>query len=193
MKLHVKSIMLAVGLLAVAACGKDEEAVKPDQGPSSHLPDWVTKGTGAFSGEKGKVFYGVGSASGIRNAALRRATADNRARSEIAKVFSTFVTRLDKDYMASTTAGDMSASSEEQHVESVGKYFTNMELTGVQIVDHAVDVDGTEYALAMMDLAAFQGQMEKMKELNAKVRDFVRANAEKAFDALEREEQKRAQ
>ena len=58
-----------------------------------------------------------------------------------------------KDYMASTTAGDMSASSEEQHVEQAIKTFSAQTLSGVQIVDHWYHpVDGTVFALAQLDL-----------------------------------------
>ena len=48
---------------------------------------------------------GVGIASGIRNAAMRRSTSDSRARSEISKILDTYVSVLNKDYQASTTAG----------------------------------------------------------------------------------------
>ena len=95
--------------------------------------------------------------------------------------------------MASTTAGDMSASSEEQHVEQALKTYSNMELSGAMIVDHWVDNDGTEYALAQLDMEQFKNGMDKMKELNAKVRDAVRANADKAFDELNAEEAKHQQ
>ena len=36
----------------------------------------------------------------------------------------------------------------------------------------------------------FKGQMDKMKELNAKVKEQVKANADKAFDELSAEEAK---
>jgi hypothetical protein len=65
-----------------------------------------------------------------------------------------------------------------------------MEMSGALIVDHWVDTDGTEYSLAQLDMEAFRNSMDKMKELNAKVRDAVRANADKAFDELSAEESK---
>ena len=176
---------------ALMACGSDKPQMS-NQVLHANGPDWVNRGSGAFGGEKGKVFYGVGIASGIRNAAMRRSTTDSRARAEIAKTLDTFVSVLNKDYMASTTAGDMSASSEEQHVEQALKTYSNMELSGVSIVDHWVDGDGTEYALAQLDMEQFKNGMDKMKELNAKVRDAVRANADKAFDELDAEQAKHA-
>ena len=184
-----------LGMLALAAataltaCGGGQ--VKSNNGPTfAGGPDWVNKGSGAFGGEKGRVFYGVGIAGGIRNPSMRRSTSDLRARAEIAKTLDTYVSSLNKAYQASTTAGDMSASSEEQHVSEAIKGFTQMQLSGAQIVDHWIAADGTEFSLAQLDLAGMKDNMDKMKELNAKVRVAVRANADKAFDELSAEEAK---
>jgi len=186
----VKKILGIAFAAALMACGSDKPQMS-NQVLHANGPDWVNRGSGAFGGEKGKVFYGVGMASGIRNAALRRSTSDSRARSEIAKTLDTYVAVLNKDYQASTTAGDMSASTEEQHVQQALKTYSQMELSGVLIVDHWVDTDGTEYSLAQLDMDTFKNNLDKMKELNAKVRDAVRANADKAFDELSAEEAKR--
>ena len=184
-----KIIGLAIATAAMVACGSSKPEMS-NQVLHANAPDWVNRGSGAFGGDKGKVFYGVGIASGIRNAAMRRSTSDSRGRAEISKILDTYVSVLNKDYMASTTAGDMSASSEEQHVEQALKTYSQMELSGVQIIDHWVDNDGTEYALAALDMDAFKNNMDKMKELNEKVKDQVRANADKAFDELSAEEAK---
>jgi hypothetical protein len=185
-----KLIGMTIATLAMVACGGDNKPQMSNQILHANGPDWVNRGSGAFGGEKGKVFYGVGIASGIRNRAMSRSTSDSRARAEIAKTLDTYVSVLNKDYMASTTAGDMSASSEEQHVSQALKTYSQMELSGVSIVDHWLDNDGTEYALAQLDMEQFKGGLDKMKELNAKVRDAVRANADKAFDELSSEEAK---
>jgi hypothetical protein len=175
---------------ALAACGGHAD-VKNNGGITyAGGPEWTMKGSGAFGGEKGRTFYGVGMASFIRNPSLRRANADQHARAEIAKTFKTYVASLEKSYARSTTAGDGSATSEEQDVSQTMKSFTQMDLSGAQIVDHWIAADGTEFALAQLDMALMKDSMDKMKELNAKVRDYVRANAEKAFDELAAEEAK---
>jgi hypothetical protein len=131
------------------------------------------------------VFYGVGAASGIKNAAMLRTTADNRARAEVAKVLESYVAVLSKDYMASTTAGDMSASSEEQHVEQALRSFSQTTLHGAEIVDHWKDPeDGSLYALCKLDLLAFKGALDDFEELDEKVRDYVRSNADKMHEEL---------
>jgi len=133
----------------------------------------------------------VGIASGISNKALLFSTADNRARAEVAKTLETYVAVLSKDYMASTTAGDMSASSEEQHVEQALKTFSKTTLHGATIIDHWQDPeDKTMYALCKLDLLAFKEALNDYKELDAKVRDYVRDNAEKMHDELEKMEDK---
>jgi len=187
----VKKILGLAMVAVLAACGGSKQPEMSNQVLHANGPDWVNRGTGAFGGDKGKIFYGVGIASGIRNAAMRRSTSDSRARAEIAKLLDTYVSVLNKDYMASTTAGDMSASNEEQHVQQALKTYSQVELSGVQIIDHWVDTDGTEYSLASLDMENFKSGMDKMKELNAAMRDAVRANADKAFDELAAEEAKR--
>jgi hypothetical protein len=186
--------LLACGVLAACA-GEKAQAPAPVVAPppSVNYPDWVGKGSGAFGGEQGKVFYGVGSVSGMSaNMGLARNTADNRARAEIAKIFEVYSASLMKDYMASTTAGDMSAASNEQHVEQAIKTFSAATLSGVQIVDHWTDPsDRTVYALARLDLNSFTDNLSKMKELNEKVRDYVRQNADRVHADLEAEEEKR--
>jgi hypothetical protein len=46
--------------------------------------------------------------------------------------------------------------------------------------------------LAKLNLEEMKENLEKAKELNAEVRDFVRKNADKLFERLEKEEDKRA-
>jgi hypothetical protein len=140
-----KIIGMAVAAAFVACGGGGDKPQMSNQVLHANGPDWVNRGSGAYGGEKGRVFYGVGIASGIKNAAMRRSSSDSRARAEIAKTLDTYVSVLNKDYMASTTAGDMSASSEEQHVSQALKTYSQMQLSGVLIVDHFVAADGTEY------------------------------------------------
>jgi hypothetical protein len=56
-------ILLAgsLAMVVLAACGGRQK--QPIAGTTDY-PDWVTRGSGAFSGDQSKVFYGVGSVSG---------------------------------------------------------------------------------------------------------------------------------
>lgn len=184
--------MLLISSIFGCAGSKKGVAVAPPVQPTSIEPEWVRKGAGAFLDKNSKAFYGVGAVSGVMNKPLAIATADNRARAEIAKVFETYSASLMRDYAASTTAGDFKKTSEEQNIEQAVKTFSAATLSGVVIIDHWTDPqDKTTYSLARLDLENFKETLNKMKELNAETRDFVRKNAEKAFEELEAEEQKR--
>lgn len=166
-------------IVGLAACG----------GP----PTWVKKGSGAYNDKSDKSFYGVGSVVGVRNEPLAWDTAENRARAEIAKTFETYTAYLMRDYAASTTAGDFSRNSEEQNVERAIKTFSAVTLNGVKPIDrYKDDKTGTYYVLTKLSLEDMKSNLEQAKELNAQVRDYVRKNADRLFERLEKEEEKRA-
>lgn len=171
--------LLVVGLL-LAACGAKK-------------PDWVMQGSGAFKKDS-KIFYGVGIAEGIRSEALRRTTADNRAVAEISKQLSTLSTSLMRDYMAATTVPADQKSSEEQYVENTIKTFASNMISGVKVIDRYQDEKtGNLYSLATLSLDDLKTLTNDAKELNAQVKEYIKANAEKAFDKLSAEEAKQAQ
>ena len=125
-------------------------------------PNWVKKGSGAFNEKTDKSFYGVGSVVGVRNEPLAWDTAENRSRAEIAKTFETYT-------------------------------FSAVTLNGVKSIDHYKDEkSGTYYVLTKLSLEDMKNNLEQAKELNGQVRDFVRKNADRLFDRLEKEEDKRA-
>lgn len=172
--------VLAVAfVVGVAGCG----------GP----PTWVKKGSAAMNKKDDKAFYGVGAVVGVKNEPLAWDTAENRARAEIAKSFQTYSAYLMRDYAASTTAGDFTRNTEEQNIERAIKTFSAVTLSGVRPVDRYKDTDSqTYYVLAKLDFKDMKDQLLQAKELNAEVRDFVRKNAERLFEKLEKEEDKRA-
>lgn len=65
-------------------------------------PPWVLGGTGVHAAGGQRVLVGVGQVDGMRNVALARATADNRARAELARVLEIYFGTL----LADVEAGD---------------------------------------------------------------------------------------
>lgn len=176
---YIGRLLMFALLIGLTACG----------GP----PNWVKKGSGAFNDKSDKSFYGVGSVVGVRNEPLAWDTAENRSRAEIAKTFETYTAYLMRDYAASTTAGDFSRNSEEQNVERAVKTFSAVTLNGVKPMDRYKDEkSGTYYVLTKLSLEDMKNNLDQAKELNSQVRDFVRKNADRLFERLEKEEDKRA-
>jgi hypothetical protein len=153
-------------------------------------PDWITKGTGAFAKDK-KVLYGVGVAEGIKSEALRRTTADNRATADISKQISVLSTSMMRDYMSSAVATEEEKTSGEQYVENTVKTFASNTISGVKIIDRYDDGKIT-YSLATLNLDDLKAMTDQVQQLSQQVKEYIKANAEKAFDKLESEEQKRA-
>jgi len=155
-------------------------------------PDWVVKGSGAFSKESGKAFYGVG-VSTYKDVVAQRSSADNYAREEIAKVMQVYIASLEKEYLDSIVGGEDIESAEKDFRRAV-KTITVMTLSGVEIVDHwQQPVTGTLYSLAKLDLTAFKDVTEKMtrmNELSQRVKEYIKQNADREFEQLEKEETK---
>lgn len=181
-------VLTAAAAFVLGACSHSA----PSSPVANNAPDWVNKGSGAFKDAAGKqVFFGVGAVQGVRNIPLARMSADDRGRGDLAKIMDSYVTVLSKDYQASVTAGDMSKSSEEQMVSQTMKNFAKFTLHGAIPVDHWVDHENNVvYSLIKLDMAAVQQSLADSKDLDAKVRDYVKANADKAFDELSAEEAK---
>ncbi len=160
-------------------------------------PTCVLKGGGAFTDYKGKAFFGVGSATGIKNFSLQRTVADDRARNDLAKVFQFYVSSLTKDYQGHTTAGSFKNSSEEQNAEIAMKVVVAQTMRGVTIVDHFEIPERQEFlSLARLDYAAFEKNVEaneNFKQLPEKLREDIKNRAEKLHEEMEEESRKLAE
>ena len=190
--------LLLVGLIfLLGACGTiptipQEPKALADYEP----PKWALTGGGAFTDEKGKAFYGVGSATGIKNFSLQRQVADDRARADLAKVFDYYVETLTKDYQAHTTAGSFVESTEEQNSEAALRVVVSQTLRGVVIDDHFEVPERRELiSLARLDYDAFKRnveQAEAFQELPVQVRKDIKERADALHEEMEEEARKLA-
>ena len=129
---------------------------------------------------------------GIRNEPLAWDVAENRARAKMVKTLSTYTAYLIRDYAVSTARFDLKQIAEEQHIEEATKTFAAATLSGARPVDRYKDEKkGIYYVVVKMELDDVTGMLMQSKELNRQMRDFVRKNADRAFERLEKEEQKR--
>ena len=153
-------------------------------------PKWVK--TGSYKPEEPKAFYSMGEVMGIRNEPLAWDAAENRARAQMVKILSTYRAYLMRDYAASTAGLDLKKTTEEQHVEVATKTFAAATLNGVRPVDRYKDEKkGIYYVVVKMELDDVKDMLMQSTELNSSMRDYVRKNADRAFERLEKEEQKR--
>ena len=188
--------LLLVGLIFLfGACSSIPQIPDAPKALSEYkAPKWALIGGGAFTDDKGKAFYGVGSATGIKNYSLQRQIADDRARADLAKVFEYYVETLTKDYQAHTTAGSFATSSEEQNSEAALKVVVSSTLRGVTIIDHFEIPERQELlSLARLDYDAFKQnvtQAEEFKQLPPQVREDIKDRADALHEEMEAESKK---
>jgi hypothetical protein len=176
-KAPIATALAIVGATALAGCKSEKKPETTNLVLHANGPDWVNGGDGAFADERGKRFHGVGIVSGVRDAAVRRHMVDTRARAEVQKTLENFLDAIQKDVpMASDADAD-----EKQRVQQGLKALAASD-AGVRIVDHWVDTDSTEYALALIDLASFKDNLAKAKDLDGRTKDGVGRNADRVFD-----------
>ena len=191
--------LLLVGLIfLLGACVSVPVVPEEPKALSEYdAPTWVLIGGSAFTDKSGKAFYGVGSATGIKNYSLQRQIADDRARADLAKVFEYYVETLTKDYQAHTTAGSFATSSEEQNAEAAVKVVVSSTLRGVTIIDHFERPERRELiSLARLDYDAFKRnveQAEEFKVLPQKVRKDIKDRADALHKEMEAEAKKLAE
>ena len=106
---------------ALAAAVTPVGTTAPRRPVPANAPDWVKNGNRS----EGDTYYAIGWVAAIKNPALARTTAENRARAKMAEVIGRAV-----------AAGDPVADQSEHRS------------IGVEIVEHWVSTAGVSYALA---------------------------------------------
>jgi len=193
--MKAKRLMLSMAMAALAVfmlygCGGDEPVKDTGMESLESSPKWVLMGGAAFPDDQGRAFYGVGSAPKMRDRSMQRQRAKLRATDDLAAQMETYVASLQKDYAASTSDG--SAETIEDHFEVVRKQVTAQTLSGVQFNDIWMDKsNGEMFVLVKLDLVAFKDSIEKARELNNQVKEYIRQNADRLHDELKAEEEKR--
>ena len=181
------AVFATVGAIWFAACGPKASPLVPN------APAWVNKGSGAFSDAGKSVFYGVGSVTNVQNLSLVRDAALASCQAEIAKQLNTYIANLNKQYMESLSAnGRAPAPAEQQMISNTLKAFTEATVHGVMQQDAYMDrPDKTYFVLCRMSMSDFMSAMNNANQIDSQFQAFVRANAQKAFDDLSKEENRR--
>ena len=96
--------MVAALALALMACG-GRTMVESDLRIKG-APDWVNEGTNVLKNKDGRLFHGVGSAPPMGSQSLQVSAADDRARAEVARILSSYMDVVSRDYLSSVSTSD---------------------------------------------------------------------------------------
>lgn len=176
------TVMLALAVVLLSACGGGKTVVESNL-KIKGAPDWVNEGTNILNSKDGRLFHGIGSAPKLGDMELQRTTAENRARSEVARILSSYMDVVSKDFLASSSAG---ASAEaQQSVSRSIENVTRVNLTGVKIIANwRDDKDGMIYSLAELDMKYVKDILKNTQEMNTDLRAHFEQNADTIFDKL---------
>jgi hypothetical protein len=167
--------------LLLGACG-GKTVVESDL-KIKGAPDWVNEGTNILNSKDGRLFHGIGSAAKMDDMELQRSTAENRARAEVARILSSYMDVVGKDYTASVAVGD--ARETEQSVSRSIESFTKVNLTGVRIIANWRDEKvGTIYSLAELDMKHVKDILKNVGDMNESLRGYIEQHGDTIFDKM---------
>jgi hypothetical protein len=175
-------LVSAAFAVALSACGGGKTVVESDLGIKG-APDWVNKGTQVLNDKDGRLFHGVGSAPALGDESLQRSTADDRARAEVARVFSTYMDVVSSDYAAASGTG--AKSDADQAISRQIKAVTRVNLSGAKIIGRWLDrKSNTVYSAAELDLKHVKDTVQGTKDMNEDLRRYIERNADNIFDRV---------
>jgi hypothetical protein len=188
LNVFTKLLSLAVFLGVISGCANEPTQVESNLGIKG-APDWVNKGSNILSTKDGRLFHGVGSASQMGDMALQKATADDRARAEVARVLSSYMDVLSNDYMASAKSGDTGAN--EESVSRQIKNTTRVNMAGARIIGSWRDPKtNTIWSIAELDMSHVKSTMAGVTDMNADLKRYIETSADNVFDRVVAKENK---
>lgn len=177
-----RTLLLIAAATVFVGCGGSKTVVESDMKIKS-APDWVNEGTNILNTKDGRLFHGIGSATAMGDTELQRSTAENRARAEVARILSSYMDVVSKDYTASAKAGD--SAEMQQSVSRSIESLTQVNLTGVRIIANwRSDKDGVIYSLAELDMKHMKDILKNVQDMNEGLRAHFEQHADNLFDSI---------
>lgn len=181
MRKLMQGVLLALLAIGVVGCGGGKTKVESDLGLKD-VPDWVNEGTNILNDKGGRLFHGVGSAPQMGDTALQQSTADTRARAELARMLSSYLDVVGKDYQSSSSATESSAQfAVSQQINSLSQ----VNVSGSRIIARWKDKKTKViYSLAEVDMKTLKQNAQLVQELNVGLRKHLETKGDGIFDGM---------
>ncbi len=180
-------VILALAATFVLGACSSRTLVESDLGIKG-APDWVNEGTQVLDDDGGRRFHGVGQAPELGDASLQISIADDRARSELAKILTSYLDVVSSDYTAA--AGSVGDTVAEQAVSRQIRTLSQVNLSGARILGHWKDAkSGVVYSVAELNLKQVQTSLDAVQNMNEDLKTHIRDRGQNIFDRY-REERK---
>ncbi len=176
------TFICVIGLNACGTTGTQKQTTAMIT-PDLNAPEWINKGC-----KDVKELCGIGIASTLGDYALGRREAEGFARVDLKSTIETYVGYLMKTYKERITSGNPNEISLMGKTEEAMKTVVGGTITGSRIVDRwEHPTKNMIFVLAKIDLEAFKNNVDQMRGLSEKFKEYVRKNAERMHEELNKE------
>ena len=148
-------------------------------------PEWITQGSGAYHDGAGKaVFYGLGSVSKDENSQNIKTLSEDRARDELAKVFTSYMERLVEKLSTPHSDNPLPDASKDQLNSSVEEGTATI-LMESEITNHWLNPDnGSMFSLATLDLSRLTNKVDDFGVISVEDRSFLKESIVQAHASM---------
>ena len=138
-------------------------------------PEWTALKSGVYHNASGKaVFHGLGSVSKDENSSNRKILSEDRARDELAKVFTSYMVGLVKKLSKAHTDNPLTNVNKDQLNNSMEEGTATI-LMESEISDHWENPDnGKVYSLAKLDLSRLTDKVDIFEYISTEDRSFLK-------------------
>ena len=138
-------------------------------------PEWTALKSGVYHNASGKaVFHGLGSVSKDENSSNRKIISEDRARDELAKVFTSYMVGLVKKLSKAHTDNPLTNVNKDQLNNSMEEGTATI-LMESEISDHWENPDnGKVYSLAKLDLSRLTDKVDIFEYISTEDRSFLK-------------------
>ena len=138
-------------------------------------PEWTALKSGVYHNASGKaVFHGLGSVSKDENSSNRKILSEDRARDELAKVFTSYMVGLVKKLSIEHSDNPLTNVNKDQLNNSVEEGTATI-LMESEISDHWENPDnGKVYSLAKLDLSRLTDKVDIFEYISTEDRSFLK-------------------
>ena len=171
---------LALGLFACSGNSVVDSAID-----EHGVPGWVSDGTSILKDRNDRLFRGVGSAPLLGDLSLQTSTADRRARDEVARILSSYMEIVSRDFIASGDAEEVGFTELDvaRQIDSLSR----MELPGVEIVGHWRDQNSRMvYAIAELNMQQAIEAIGKLESMHRGLQEYIDSEGADIFDRIAR-------
>jgi hypothetical protein len=147
------------------------------------VPDWVNEGTATLKTKDGRLFHGVGSAKPMSDLSFQTSVADNRARAEIARILTSYMEVVSRDYVASQSAREQgyTQANASREINNV----TKVNLSGARIIGHWRDKkSGIVYSIAELDMDQVKQTLDQVSAMNEGLKGYFQTEGDNIFDRI---------